>query len=144
MQRNTIALHTTGRQIPLKRRSQTHYKDTRDITLIYEWNDDNDSAGIRPERIGIQLYDEDGNEIQGLQMVQADANGIWSCSWTGLDTDKTYTAKVRSIDGSSIEGDITEDTGLNADYDFGVMTIGANDSVIIMDSTLGRYSGSKG
>ena len=81
-------------------------------------------------------YDEDGNEIQGLQMVQADANGIWSCSWTGLDTDKTYTAKVRSIDGSSIEGDITEDTGLNADYDFGVMTIGANDSVIIMDSTL--------
>lgn len=112
------------------------YKDTRDITLIYEWNDDNDSAGIRPERIGIQLYDEDGNEIQGLQIVQADANGIWSCSWTGLDTDKTYTAKVRSIDGSSIEGDITEDTGLNADYDFGVMTIGANDSVIIMDSTL--------
>lgn len=58
------------------------YKDTRDITLIYEWNDDNDSAGIRPERIGIQLYDEDGNEIQGLQIVQADANGIWSCSWT--------------------------------------------------------------
>ena len=31
------------------------YKGTRDITLIYEWNDDNDSAGIRPERIGIQL-----------------------------------------------------------------------------------------
>ena len=112
------------------------YKDTRDITLIYEWNDDNNSAGIRPESIGIQLYDEDGNEVQGLQTVQADANGIWSCSWTGLDTDKAYTAKVRSIDGSFIEGDITETTGLNDDYDFGVMTIGANDSVIIMDSTL--------
>ena len=80
------------------------------VTVQKVWKDNNDSAGLRPDTVSVQLY-RNGNaygEIKTLTAADctvtkdADNNDIWSYTFENLPfTDgDVYTAKETVVDGN--------------------------------------------
>ena len=131
------------------------YTELRSITLLYSWDDGDNAAGLRPQNITVQLYqnvktrDASGPvAIAGTERTISEADG-WNTTWDNLnrfseedpDMPIQYEARVVAYtDASGVKYDGLnlgeEDSQLAASgYSFAVMAFG-EDSVFVMDSAL--------
>ncbi|MBS4202392.1 Cna B-type domain-containing protein [Bacillus sp. FJAT-49732] len=79
-----------------------------DIGVTKKWNDDNDSAGSRPESITVDLL-QNGTKLKDAT-ISPDNNGNWTQTFTGLDAvdsngkKYTYTVVEQPVDNYQREG----------------------------------------
>lgn len=135
------------------------YNQKRSVTLVYQWDDNGDAAGKRPDSVTIQLYytiaDDTTTRAAGdPQLVTGSSQTIsenedWSVTWNDLpvhDINNTgkviqYEAHVTAytVAGQSYPVDLfddPEDTALGqSGYSFDVAVFGM-DSVFIMNSAM--------
>ncbi|MGI6181672.1 MAG: Cna B-type domain-containing protein, partial [Agathobaculum sp.] len=113
------------------------YSDTRSITMLYEWDDDNNAAGTRPTAIKVQLYNGDESVGEAVTITSA---GNWEAMWNGLDKNTAYTAKVVGyMDAEGDEHSVELSEGvpgeLGEGYDFQMFSFGEG-SVFVAESAL--------
>lgn len=135
------------------------YNQKRSVTLVYQWDDNGDAAGKRPDSVTIQLYytiaDDTTTRAAGDPQLVTDSsrtiseNADWSVTWNDLpvhDINNTgkviqYEAHVTAytVAGQSYPVDLfddPEDTALGqSGYSFDVAVFGM-DSVFIMNSAM--------
>ena len=131
------------------------YTELRSITLLYSWDDGDNAAGLRPQNIKVQLYqnvktrDASGTvAIAGTDKVISEANG-WNTTWDNLnrfseeDPDMPIQYEARVVAYTDASGVLHEGLDLGEEdsqlaasgYSFSVMAFG-EDSVFVMDSAL--------
>lgn len=133
------------------------YSELRNITLLYQWDDDNNAAGERPTNVTVQLfYTISGDATiraagdpqpveKSTQTISADDN--WSVTWTDLpvydiqNTGEmiTYEAHVVAYTDHngphSVDLDNADNELIGSNYNFDVVAFGV-DSVFIMNSAM--------
>lgn len=95
-----------------------------------KWNDDNDSAKLRPTQITVQLYAED--EAYGEKVVLNESNS-WKYTWDNLDEKKdgkdiVYTIKELKVDNTKVEDGEEYDENYTASYE-------VNDNITTITNT---------
>ena len=95
-----------------------------------KWNDDNDSAKLRPTQITVQLYADD--EAYGEKVVLNESNS-WKYTWDNLDEKKdgkdiVYTIKELKVDNTKVEDGEEYDENYTASYE-------VNDNITTITNT---------
>jgi len=62
--------------------TNTHTPNMIEVTVVKDWQDDNDRDDVRPEELKVTLYNENDNSIAGETTLKADATGTWSHTFT--------------------------------------------------------------
>ena len=133
------------------------YSELRNITLLYQWDDNNNAAGERPTNVTVQLfYTISGDTTiraagdpqpveKSTQTISADDN--WSVTWTDLpvydiqNTGEmiTYEAHVVAYTDHngphSVDLDNADNELIGSNYNFDVVAFGV-DSVFVMNSAM--------
>lgn len=103
------------------------YSDTRNVTLLCNWDDNSNATGSRPESITVQLYNGD-TAVGDPVTIEDDGSDTWETIWGDLPIEDeagniiTYTAKVTS----TIDGYESDEPAY----------YGINDNVIVINNTL--------
>lgn len=95
-----------------------------------KWNDDSDSAKLRPTQITVQLYADD--EAYGEKVVLNESNS-WKYTWDNLDEKKdgkdiVYTIKELKEDNTKVEDGEEYDENYTASYE-------VNDNITTITNT---------
>lgn len=79
--------------------TNTHTSEMTGVKVVKIWEDNEDSDGIRPETIKVQLY-KDGSPLGDAVMLSENNN--WSYHWSNLPKEEDGKAIVYTIDEVSI------------------------------------------
>ena len=63
--------------------TNTHTPEVTSVTIVKEWDDDDNIGGIRPESIQAQLK-ANGEPVEGVVTLNATSDPAWSYTWTDL------------------------------------------------------------
>jgi len=86
--------------------TNSYTPETIEISGTKTWDDADDQDGIRPEKITVNLLDEDDEEVDTID-VEADANGNWNYTFTDVPLNKP--GEVGEIASYTIEEAVVDE-----------------------------------
>ena len=94
--------------------TNTHQKETKDITVTKTWKDNNNQDGIRPESIIVRVFDANGELVRTKTIEAPEGNpNTWTYTFTGLDKYLKGVEIVYTIQEERVLGYETKIEGYN-------------------------------